>query len=238
LQNKKKRVWLIIEGLYTNYGDIAPLKEIMTLKEEFPFRIMIDDSLGIGVLGNSGLGVIDHFGIDHKEIEIIVGSLGTSFGGVGGFACGEHNIVDHMRLNCTGYVFSASLPPYISAACIKSIDLIRTENQRELLRRNCEYFHETVAMKNWPMVNRSDPLSPVVHLEFINQTSPKHDQRIISQLVDKLFDEFNLVLSHSGYLTLEKHSPSPSIRILLNALHTQDDLDTLISSLDTVFSSL
>jgi serine palmitoyltransferase len=235
---EKKRVWLIIEGLYNNYGDIAPLKEIMALKEEFPFRIMIDDSLGIGVLGSSGLGVIDHLGIDQREIEIIIGSLGTSFGGVGGFACGVHMIVDHMRLNCTGYVFSASLPPYISAACIKSIDLIGTENLRDLLRRNCEYFHETIAMKNWPMVNRSDPLSPIIHLELINQTSHKQDQRIISQLVDKLFDEFNIILSHSAYLAQEKHIPSPSLRILLNALHTQDDLDTLISSLDTVFSSL
>jgi len=117
-----QRRFLIVEGLYRNWGTIAPLDEIVKLKEEFCYRLILDDTHGMGVLGTTGRGTLEHFGLrPMMNAEIITFSLEYSFGSVGGMTVGCEEVVDHQRLSGAGYCFSASAPPFLSKVCLASI---------------------------------------------------------------------------------------------------------------------
>lgn len=116
---KKKKVYrkfVIIEGLYHNYGDIAPLPDILKLKEEFHFHLIMDDSLGIGTLGATGRGTCEYWNIpatkvlqssrtsvswhahtfiSAAQLDILTGNLGHAIGSLGGFGCGDKTVVNH-----------------------------------------------------------------------------------------------------------------------------------------------
>ncbi|KAL3823158.1 hypothetical protein ACHAXA_010414 [Cyclostephanos tholiformis] len=117
-----QRRFLVVEGLYRNWGTIAPLDEIVKLKEEFHYRLILDDSHGIGSLGSNGMGSLEHHGLRHMiHAEIVTFSLEYSLGSVGGMTVGSEEVVDHQRLSGAGYCFSASAPPFLSKVCLASI---------------------------------------------------------------------------------------------------------------------
>lgn len=89
------RRFIVIEGLYQNFGDIAPLPEILKLKEKFKYRLIVEESMSFGVLGRRGAGICDHFGVDPSKVEIISASMAHSLSSAGGFCAGSKEIVDH-----------------------------------------------------------------------------------------------------------------------------------------------
>jgi len=142
----KHRVFLVVEGLYASSGHVLDLNKIMKLKETYPFRIILEESYSIGVLGKTGRGITQHCNVPASQVEIICGSLGHSFGGVGGFAVGTKEICDHMRLNCSGYVFSCSLPPYISTACLEAAEIMKDGKDVAELQKKSQ---DTLQMSFW-----------------------------------------------------------------------------------------
>ena len=118
------------EGVFANSGELAPLVEISRLKKRHALRLILDDSLGFGVLGPNGRGTLEHFGLPVQTADILIGSLETVCTAVGGFCCGSNLVVDHQRLSGAGYVFSASLPPFLCAAASQAIACISDEPER------------------------------------------------------------------------------------------------------------
>jgi len=117
-----QRRFLVVEGLYRNWGTIAPLEEICKLKEEFCYRLILDDSHGIGTLGKYGRGSLEHAGLKPMvHAEIVTFSLENALGSVGGMTVGSEEVVDHQRLSGAGYCFSASAPPFLSKVCLASV---------------------------------------------------------------------------------------------------------------------
>ena len=126
VQYKRKptdqRRFLIVEGLYRNWGTIAPLQEIVKLKEEYHYRLIVDDSHGIGTLGKNGKGSLEHANLKPMvHCEILTFSLENALGSVGGMTVGSEEVVDHQRLSGAGYCFSASAPPFLSKVCLASV---------------------------------------------------------------------------------------------------------------------
>ncbi|KAL7530637.1 hypothetical protein ACHAXR_005662, partial [Thalassiosira sp. AJA248-18] len=117
-----QRRYLVVEGLYRNWGTLSPLKEIVALKEEFHYRLIVDDSHGIGTLGKNGRGSLEHHGLKPMvHAEILTFSLENALGSVGGMTVGSEEVVDHQRLSGAGYCFSASAPPFLSKVCLASV---------------------------------------------------------------------------------------------------------------------
>ncbi|KAL3760080.1 hypothetical protein ACHAWU_006628 [Discostella pseudostelligera] len=117
-----QRRFLVVEGLYRNYGTICPLDEIVKLKEEFHYRLILDDSYGMGCLGKNGRGTLEHYGLrPMRHAEIVTFSLENALGSVGGMTVGNEEVVDHQRLSGAGYCFSASAPPFLSKVCLASV---------------------------------------------------------------------------------------------------------------------
>ncbi|KAK8670066.1 hypothetical protein V6N13_104830 [Hibiscus sabdariffa] len=97
-----------------NSGQIAPLDKIIKLKEKYRFRVLLDESNSIGVLGHSGRGLTEYCRVPIEKIDIVTASMGHALATEGGFCTGSARVIDHQRLSSSGYVFSASLPPYLA----------------------------------------------------------------------------------------------------------------------------
>ena len=145
IKNPKKakvtRRFLVVEGLYMNHGDLCPLPELIQLKNKYKVRIFVDETVSFGVLGKTGRGISEHYGIDNSEIDHFSASLENAMAAYGGFCSGTSFIVDHQRLSGLGYCFSASLPPLQAAVALASLDIL--EQKPEILSNlssNCAYF--------------------------------------------------------------------------------------------------
>ena len=148
VQYKRKstdqRRFLIVEGLYRNWGTIAPLKEIVKLKEEYHYRLIVDDSHAIGTLGKNGRGSLEHAGLKPMvHAEIITFSLENALGSVGGMTVGSEEVVDHQRLSGAGYCFSASAPPFLSKVCLASVRRLEGRLD-EMITENAEWIEEDI----------------------------------------------------------------------------------------------
>ncbi|KRZ21364.1 Serine palmitoyltransferase 1, partial [Trichinella pseudospiralis] len=131
------RRFIVVEGIYLYYGDICPLVDLLKLKWKYKVRLFIDESISFGVLGAGGRGVTEHFGVDLDDVDMISSTLENAVSSIGGFTCGRSFVVDHQRLSGAGYCFSASMPPLLAAAAIRSLDLMQDEPERfRQLRKN------------------------------------------------------------------------------------------------------
>jgi len=209
----KKRVYLAVEAIYANTGDMAPLDEIMKMKTEFPFRILLEESYSIGVLGKTGRGITEHFGINPNDIEIIAGSLGNALGGAGSFVVGNKDTCSHQRLNCTGYVFSCALPPFTSAASQKVLEILDKDNGKIIskLHSNITFVHSLVNSISG-LVIVSSKLSPYLHLR-LKESKSREDSTILLERVVQKCREARVIIGISSYSNREKVVPEPSIKI-------------------------
>ena len=115
-----------IEGVYSMDGDLAPLDQIIPMVKRYGAIAMLDDAHGTGVLGQTGSGTAEHFGVEH-EIELSMGTFSKSFAVTGGFVAGSKDAVNYMRFFARPYMFSAALPPASLAAVLAGIDVIENE---------------------------------------------------------------------------------------------------------------
>ena len=108
-----RRRWLITEGCFAGTGRVAPVPALLDLKDTHHARLILDESSSFGAMGGTGRGVTEHFGVDAGRVDVIAASLENAGASVGGFCAGDTGVVAYQRLMGSGYVFSASLPPYL-----------------------------------------------------------------------------------------------------------------------------
>ena len=134
--------FVCVEGVYSMDGDLAPLPQIVPLSRQLGAVLILDDAHGTGVLGASGSGTAEHFGLENA-IDITMGTFSKAFGVVGGFVSSSRPIVSYMRVFARSYMFSASLPPVVIAAVLAGLDVIEREPWlRDQLRTNANYAAE------------------------------------------------------------------------------------------------
>ena len=139
----QQRRFIVVEGIYRNTGDICFLPNILALKERFRYRVILDESLSFGTMGATGRGITEHFGIKVTDVEILTVAMDTALGSVGGLCIGTREVVDHQRLSGAGYCFSASAPPFLSAAACESLSIL--QNNPDLLKalsKNSQALHK------------------------------------------------------------------------------------------------
>ena len=102
----------------------------MRLRNQFKFRLIVDESVSVGTLGATGRGLTEHLGLKVSQVDIICASMSNAIASVGGFCVGSKAIVKHQRLSGAGYCFSASLPPFVSQGSTTALQVIDEEPQR------------------------------------------------------------------------------------------------------------
>jgi serine palmitoyltransferase len=189
---KGTRLFIVVEGIYVNRGDLCPLNEVVRLARRYCFRIILDDSMGFGVLGAKGRGTAEHFGMEPTDIDITLASMTTTLGSVGGFCFGSDEVVDHQRLSGAGYVFSASLPPFLCATAELSLGLMMSKpSLLRALRANAKALYDAlnVSRARFKVVS-SFAESPVVHLRLAwHSDTGANDASRLSRARDKSMED-------------------------------------------------
>ncbi|KAL5554281.1 hypothetical protein UlMin_041682 [Ulmus minor] len=232
---KKLRRYIVVEAVYQNSGQIAPLDEIIRLKEKYRFRVLLDESNSFGVLGGTGRGLTEYCGVQVEKIDIITAAMGHALATEGGFCTGSARVIDHQRLSSSGYVFSASLPPYLASAAITAIDIL--EEKPDLiskLKNNIALLWK--GLSSIPGLSiASNPESPIVFLKLDKSTgSAKTDMELLEDIADRVLREDSVFVVTSKRSTLDKCRLPVGIRLFVSAGHSESDLLKVSESLKRV----
>lgn len=140
-RHKYERVLIVVEGLYSMDGDVAPVPGLIKLKQKYKSFLMVDEAHSIGVLGEQGLGIREYFDIDVGDVDIWMGTLSKTFAGCGGYITGHKNLVEYLRYTAPGFLYSVGMSPPLAAASITAISLLLSEPERvQQLQSISQYF--------------------------------------------------------------------------------------------------
>jgi serine palmitoyltransferase len=167
------RKFIVSEGLFSNSGDYPDLPRLVELKKKFKFRLFLDESLSLGVLGKTGRGLTEHYNLPRSDVDITIGSMATALSSSGAFCIGDSAMSYHQRIGSLAYCFSASLPAYVARATSTALQLIDesvVDGESSILKKlhgNTSYLHklitsDRVISKYFKVLSK--PESCVVHL--------------------------------------------------------------------------
>lgn len=153
---------VVVDGVYSMEGDIAPLPDIVTLCRKHGARLMVDDAHGVGVLGKTGRGTAEHFGLE-REVDIIMGTYSKSMASIGGFVAADEDVIHYMKHTSRPLIFSASPPPASVASVIAALDVIdREPERRERLWRNTEKMRRAFRHMGFDAGVSETPIIPLL----------------------------------------------------------------------------
>ncbi|KAI4296083.1 hypothetical protein L6164_036072 [Bauhinia variegata] len=232
---KKVRRYIVVEAVYQNSGQIAPLDDIIKLKEKYHFRVLLDESNSFGVLGRTGRGLTEHYGVSVEKLDIITAAMGHALASEGGFCTGSARVIDHQRLSSSGYVFSASLPPYLASAAITAIDILEENpNLITKLKNNIAMLWKGLSdIPGLKIVSNSE--TPIVYLRLEKSTgSMKDDLQLLEDIAQRVLKEDSVLVVTSKRSTLDKCRLPVGIRLFVSAAHSESDILKASESLKRV----
>jgi len=152
---------LVVDGLFSMEGDIAPLPELVPLCKEFGVRLMVDDAHSMGVLGG-GRGTAAHFGMT-EGVDLIMSTFSKSFASLGGFIAGEADVVDYIKHHARSLIFSASIPPANAAAARAALQVMREEPDRiQRVNEIGKYMREEYQKLGFDTGTSETPVVPII----------------------------------------------------------------------------
>ena len=216
---------IVIDGIYSMEGDIAPLVQICELCDKYNASVMVDDAHSLGVLGRNGRGTADHFGVTDK-VDLIMGTFSKSFGSLGGFVAGDSDVLNVIRHTSRSLIFSASMPPSNVASVSRALDIMLEEPERlEHLWNLTRYAHKAFRDAGFDIGRTQSPIIPL----FVRDTH-------------KALAVVHLALEEGVFVTPVIAPAVPQedvlIRFALMATHTRGQVDFAVEKLTKVFKSL
>jgi len=224
-QNSRFRI-IVTDSLFSSDGCLADLKRISQLAENYDAITVVDDSHGVGVLGDHGKGIFSHFQLE-KKAELITGSFAYALGNVsGGFIAGDSDLIKWLRHTSKPYLLSEPLSPLNAAVIIKVIETLEADDLVvNRYHANSKYLKDEIRKKDWKL-KRND--SPWVS---INVGSTLNAQKMVEYL-------FSHNIIASGLCYPNTHEGESLIRINITASHTREQIKTLIGVLEAAFAVL
>lgn len=159
-----KRVLIVIEGIYSTDGDIAPLPQFIEIKKRHKTFLMVDEAHSIGVLGENGRGIAEYFGVNPHDVDLCMGTLSKSFASCGGYIAGSFALIEYLKYTAPGFVFSVGMAPPNAAATLAAIALLKKEPQRvKILHQRAELFLQLAKERGLNTGNSQDsPVVPII----------------------------------------------------------------------------
>jgi 8-amino-7-oxononanoate synthase len=152
---------IVVDGVFSMEGDLAPLPTLVELKKKYGARLMVDDAHGLGVFGENGRGTPEHFGVE-GDVDLVMGTFSKSLATVGGFIAGDRYVIDHIKHNARSGIFSAAAPPASVAAAMKALELVEREpERRKRLWDNTHYMKRELEKMGWDTGNSASPVIPI-----------------------------------------------------------------------------
>ncbi len=214
---------IVVDGVFSMDGDIAPVAQLIQIAEQYDALLMVDDAHGFGVLGTQGHGILEQAQV-HSERIIYIGTLGKAAGVSGAFICAAAPFIEWLIQKGRPYIYSTATPPAIAHTLLTSLDLIESDEgvrRRQHLNQLIAVWREEMRFINWEKVSSFTPIQPVILGSNANALAAA-----------KLLDE-------AGYWIPAIRPPtvpvgSSRLRITFSANHSLDDLRELIKALKMI----
>ncbi|KAM6464135.1 serine palmitoyltransferase 3 [Liasis olivaceus] len=230
-QPRSRRAWkkilILVEGIYSMEGSIVRLPEIVALKRKYKAYIYLDEAHSIGAVGPTGRGVVEYFGMDPNDVDVLMGTFTKSFGAAGGYIAGKKELVDYLRVHSHSAVYATSMCPPImeqiirAMKCVMGLDGTTQGHQRiNQLAENTRYFRRRLHELGFIIYGNDD--SPVVPL--------------LLYLPGKIGAFARLMLTKNIGVVVVGFPATPitesRARFCVSAAHTREILDTVLDALD------
>ncbi len=213
-----KRIAIATDGVFSMDGDVAPLKPLCDLAEQFGAMVVVDDSHATGFFGPTGRGTPEACGVQDR-VDAITSTFGKALGGAcGGFTAGQRDMIELLRQRSRPYLFSNALPPALAMATIECVDMLsETTALRDRLAENTAWFRQAMSEAGFDMRPGSHPIVPVM----------LGDARKAARMADAMFEEGVYVV---GFFYPVVPKKAARIRVQISAAHTRADLETAVSA--------
>lgn len=213
---------IVTDGVFSMDGDLAVLDELVQLANNNAAALMIDDAHGIGVLGENGKGIVEHLGINIKQVPILVGTLGKAFGTAGAFVAGSETLIETLIQRSRSYIFTTAMPAAVAAATRTSLQLVQTERwRREKLQSLISQFRKGASELGLTLMDSNTAIQPVII------GGSEDTVRLSEKLLEK-----NILISAIRPPTVAEGTSR--LRITFSATHTEEHIDKLLTILDEV----
>ncbi len=209
---------IVTDGVFSMDGNVAPMDKICELAEKYDALVMVDESHSAGVVGPTGHGVAEEFGL-YGRIDIHTGTLGKSFGGaVGGFTTGRQEIIDMLRQRSRPYLFSNSLPPMICGAGIELFKMLEESNElHDKQQENVKYFREKMLAAGFDCKPTQSAILAVM----------LYDAPLSQKFAARMAEEGIFV---TGFYYPVVPKGQARIRVQISAAHEKEHLDKAIAA--------
>lgn len=221
-----RRILLITDGVFSMDGDIAPLDEVAKLGEEHGAMVYVDDAHGEGVLGEGGRGIVSHFNLDHRKVQVEMGTFSKAYGTVGGHISGSLDLVRFAWNKSRTWLLSSSHPPPVVAATIAAVDVLESEPQHvKNLWKNTNYFKKAVQELGFNTGKSQTPIIPII----VGESSRA------KALSDKLYERGVFVVPIVYPMVARDLA---RIRVQMHAKLTNEELDKVIEAIEDIGKEL
>jgi 8-amino-7-oxononanoate synthase len=207
------------DGVFSMDGDLAPVPELARTARATGAWLLLDDAHGLGVIGATGRGTLEHYGLDAAQVPVLVGTLGKAFGSFGAFVAGDAELIEFLLQKARAYVYTTALPQPVAAASRAALQLVRTEGwRRTRLQTLIARFRSLALAAGVPLMQSSTPIQPVL----IGTTA-----RALS---------VQRQLAAAGYCVIAIRPPtvpagSARLRVALSATHSDEQVEALVAQL-------
>ena len=217
---RRRIIWT--DGVFSMEGSIAKLPDILQLARDHDAIVVMDDSHATGVLGETGRGTAEHFGLI-GEVDVITSTLGKALGGAaGGFVAGSDALCDYLTQRSRPQLFSNALPPTVAASALASVEFLENHPERvATLRGNTEYFRGAIVEAGFKPLPGETPIVPII----VGETAAA------IQMSDMLLDEGVFVTGFGFPVVPQGQS---RVRCQISAAHRREDLDRAVEAFKRV----
>jgi glycine C-acetyltransferase len=220
-------VLVITEGVFGMSGDLGKLDEIVALKKDFSFRLLVDDAHGFGVMGPTGAGAPEYFGVE-DQVDLHFCTFAKAMAGIGAFIACEKDICNYLRYNMRSQTFAKSLPMPIVIGSMKRLELLKSKPElREQLWRVVNGLQSGLKEAGFDLGRTNSPVTPVYMKGGVNEAT---------NVVMDLRENYGIFCSVVVYPVIPKGEII--LRLIPTAMHTLDDVDITIKAFKAVRDKL
>ncbi|CAF0814593.1 unnamed protein product [Rotaria sp. Silwood1] len=220
-----KKIIIVVEGIYSMEGSICRLPELIELKKKYKAYLYMDEAHSIGAMGKHGRGIVDYFGVDTNDVDILMGTFTKSFGSAGGYIAGKKSLIDFIRINSHAHTYASSMSASVVQQIISSLHLLRgPEGKKRIyqLADNTRYFRQKLVDMGFIVYgNKNSPVVPMLIYMPARVT------------------RFNREMLRRGIAVVTVGFPATKlldarVRFCISAAHTRQMLDTALTAIDEV----
>jgi 8-amino-7-oxononanoate synthase len=224
-KSKAQHKLILTDGVFSMDGDIAKLPQIIQLAKTYSAWVMVDDAHGLGVLGQTGRGTLEKYGLGGEDVPILMGTLGKAFGVFGAFVAGSELLIESLIQAARSYIYTTALPPALAEAVRESLKIVQPEIwRREHLHELITYFRQECQKMSIPLMESATPIQPIIL---------GNSEKALAM---------SAALYERGIIVTAIRPPTvpqgtARLRITLSALHDKNQINKLITVLDEVLGT-